>query len=149
MLIRPATCAEDVQGIHAIEVACFSCPWHAVDIAIFLTSPDCVMLVAEEDGQILGYAGMRMVLDEGQIQNVATAPDARRRGVADALLSELFVLGKANALAMYTLEVRASNAAAQALYAKHGFAMVGRRRGYYTAPSEDAVLMTKTIEEQA
>lgn len=148
MLIRSAWSAEDVAHIHALETLCFSKPWRANDIAYFLSESDTVMLVAEEHGEILGYVGMRMVLDEGHIQNVATNPAYRRRGVAAALLRALFDLGRSRALAVYYLEVRASNHAAQALYTKYGFREVGRRRAYYTAPVEDAVLMTMTTEEQ-
>ena len=80
MLIRPAGHkANDVLGIYAIEEACFSRPWRSLDIACFLAEPDTTILVAEEAEQIIGYVGMRCVLDEGHIQNVAVAPSARRR----------------------------------------------------------------------
>ena len=149
MLIRPASCVtEDVLGIHAIEEACFSRPWRSLDIACFLGEADTLMLVAEEAGEILGYLGMRTVLDEGHIQNIATLPSARRRGVASALLDTLFDFGKSYRLAVYYLEVRASNLAAQALYSKYGFVETGRRKAYYVAPVEDAILMTRTVKEQ-
>ena len=78
------------------------------------------------------------------MDNIAVAPEARRRGVADALLSVLTSFGRDN-LAVLMLEVRASNLPAVALYEKHGFAAVGRRKNYYEAPKEDAVLMTLTF----
>ena len=100
--------------------------------------------MAEEDGAVLGYAVLSAVLDEGNLDNIAVAPEYRRRGVADALLGALTGFGR-ECLALLTLEVRASNAPAIALYEKHGFAAVGRRKNYYSAPREDAVLMTLTF----
>lgn len=147
MLIRYADGLADVQAVAALEQVCFSRPWRQIDIAYFTTEQSNVLLVAEEDGEVLGYVGMSMVLDEGQIQNIATAPAARRRGVASALIASLFEVGKSHDLAIYHLEVRASNQAAQALYHKHGFTEVGRRKSYYIAPTEDAVLMTKVVQK--
>ena len=91
---------------------------------------------------VLGYANFLHVLDEGDIGNVAVAPEFRRQGVADALLEALCARAAALDLAFLTLEVRASNAPAIALYRKHGFQTVGQRRNYYQKPDEDALLMT-------
>ena len=148
MLIRPATCtADDVLAIHAIEEVSFSQPWRPIDFSYFLCRPESILLMAEEDEALLGYVGMQMVLDEGHIQTIATSPEARRRGVATALLDALLAYGKEHALAVYYLEVRASNLAAQALYEKFGFVAVGRRKDYYKLPTEDAILMTRTEEQ--
>ena len=86
------------------------------------------------------------MLDEGYIDNVAVAPDARRHGVASALLDVFCRFGAAN-LAFLTLEVRRSNTAAIALYEKFGFQMAGLRPGYYQHPREDAVIMTREFEK--
>ena len=101
-----------------------------------------VFLIAEENGKLLGYVGMMHVLDEGYISNVAVAPEARRRGVAGALIRELLRRAEEKELSFVTLEVRESNAAAIALYERFGFRSVGRRKQYYEAPREDALLMT-------
>ena len=82
------------------------------------------------------------MLDEGYISNVAVHPDARRQGIGDALIDALAAKAAELELAFLTLEVRESNAPAIALYAKHGFHPVGKRKNYYDAPKEDAVLMT-------
>ena len=103
-----------------------------------------ILLALGEDGGILGYAVLSCVLDEGNLDNIAVAPEARRNGVADALLSTLTAFGREH-LARLMLEVRSSNAPALALYEKHGFAAVGRRKNYYDAPREDAILMTLTF----
>ena len=104
-------------------------------------------IVAEdgEEGNILGYAGLHAVLDEGYIDNIAVAPDARRHGVASSLLDVFCRFGEVN-LSFLTLEVRKSNAAAIALYEKHGFQRAGLRPGYYQHPREDAVIMTRKFE---
>ena len=100
-------------------------------------------IVAEgEDGSVLGYAGLHVILDEGYIDNVAVRPDCRRQGIADRLLNVFCRFGEEK-LAFLTLEVRPSNEAAVALYQKHGFQEAGRRRDYYEAPKEDALLLTR------
>jgi ribosomal-protein-alanine N-acetyltransferase len=103
-------------------------------------------LVAQgEDGTVLGYAGILVVLDEGYITNIAVEPAYRRQGIARELLQvfERFALG--NKLAFLTLEVRASNEAARALYTKEGYEEVGCRKNYYDYPKEDAIVMTKVF----
>ena len=89
---------------------------------------------------------MLIAVDEGQITNVAVHPDYRRRGLASAVLNSLMRYARSCHAESVTLEVRASNAAAIALYKKAGFSEVGRRRGFYTKPTEDAVLMTARIK---
>ena len=129
--------------IEAIEQACFSVPWTRGQLAAQLDENRHVFLAAVSDGRVLGYVGMMYVLDEGYIANVAVAPEARRQGVGSALISALLHRADALELAFVTLEVRASNAPAIALYAGFGFEPVGRRKNYYDKPSEDALLMTK------
>ena len=129
--------------IEAIEQACFSMPWTRGQLAAQLDGDRHVFLAAVDDDRVLGYVGMMYVLDEGYISNVAVAPEARRKGVGNALIAELLKRAEAMALAFVTLEVRPSNAAAIALYAGFGFEPVGRRKNYYDKPSEDALLMTK------
>lgn len=133
--------------IAALEKCCFPAdPWSERLFRAALDDPRTAVLAAVGDGgAVLGYAVVSSVLDEGNLDNIAVAPAHRRRGVADALLSALAGLGCAG-LSRLMLEVRASNAAAIALYEKHGFAAVGRRKNYYAAPREDAVLMTLTFE---
>ena len=95
------------------------------------------------DGTVLGYVGMMYVLDEGYISNVATDLPWRRQGIADALIGRLCAICEGLRLSFVSLEVRAGNAPAVALYEKHGFAPVGLRKNYYERPREDAVIMTK------
>jgi len=133
---------EHVPQIAALERACFSRPWSEAMLQNELWNDSAVIIVAEgEDGTVLGYAGLQTVLDEGYINNVAVGEAFRRQGVADEIIAAFVRFGQAK-LAFLTLEVRASNTPAIALYAKHGFAEVGRRKNYYDDPKEDAVLMT-------
>ncbi|RKJ81530.1 ribosomal-protein-alanine N-acetyltransferase [Butyricicoccus sp. 1XD8-22] len=130
-----------IAGISEVERQCFREPW----------SPDAlreelgrgIFLAAVEGGTVAGYAGCQTVLDEGYITNVAVLPAFRRQGIAGALIAEL--LRRAEGLSFVTLEVRASNAAAIALYEKYGFEPVGTRRGFYRQPVEDALLMTRRL----
>lgn len=85
--------------------------------------------------------------DEGYITNVAVFPPYRRRGAAGKLLDVFLCFARANHLAFLTLEVRPSNAAAIALYTRFGFREAGRRRNYYDLPKEDALILTRTFEE--
>ena len=143
--ITPAA-NEHLPQLTALERICFPAdPWSETLYRAALDNPAVAILLAQgEDGALLGYAVLSTVLDEGNLDNIAVAPEARRRGVADALLDVLTGFGREN-LAALMLEVRASNAPAIALYEKHGFAAVGRRKNYYDAPREDAILMTLTF----
>ena len=135
--------AEHVPQVAALERTCFSHPWTEDMLRQELWNDAAVIVVAEgEDGTVLGYAGLQAVLDEGYINNVAVERDARRHGVASALLDVFCRFGAAK-LAFLTLEVRASNAPAIALYEKYGFQRAGLRPKYYDKPREDAVIMTR------
>lgn len=137
---------EDLPAVAALEKTCFPAdPWSEALFRDALDNPAVAILLAEgEDGAVLGYAVLSVVLDEGNLDNIAVAPEHRRRGVADALLGALTGFGREH-LSLLMLEVRASNAPAIALYEKHGFTAVGRRKNYYDAPREDAVLMNLTF----
>lgn len=147
MRIRDAR-AGDAGAIGALERQCFADPWPEEAVAAYINGGNCLMLCAEgEGGELLGYVGMQHVLDEGYIGNVCTAPQHRRRGVARALLAELEARSRRLGLAFLTLEARASNAAAIALYEGAGYGRVGTRPGYYQHPAEDAVIMTLFLKE--
>ena len=132
--------------LEALERSCFSMPWTREMLSSQLPDEHHVFLAAVEEGKILGYVGMMQVLDEGYISNVAVAPEARRQGIGDKLIAALLERARSAALSFVTLEVRAGNAPAIALYEKHGFRPVGLRRGYYDCPKEDALLMTLFFE---
>lgn len=136
-----------LEALAEIERACFSEPWSVQALQEELGHG--LFLVAEESEQVVGYVGCQTVLDEGYITNVAVHPACRRRGAARALLTALAEQARAQALSFVTLEVRASNAAAIALYTQAGYVPVGRRPRFYRSPEEDAVLMTLFLKEES
>ena len=144
-----------MNGDHLDEVAeleriCFSTPWSRNMLAEELENDLSAFLVALDDqGRVAGYAGVQVVLDEGYITNVAVRPDCRRQGVASQLLQVFLNFAEGNHLAFLTLEVRASNYDAIALYGCKGFRSVGRRPNYYEHPKEDAIIMTKEFHYDA
>ena len=98
-------------------------------------------LVAQRDGAVVGFAGMLYAADDGHVTTVATDPEHRRTGVATALLAGLAADARRRGAQAMTLEVRASNEAALALYRRFGFAPAGVRKGYYSDNGEDALVL--------
>ena len=119
-----------VAPIAALEKLCFCDPWSENSIAYELTSRLSYWLVAVEDGVVVGYIGSQSVLGESDMMNVAVHPDHRRKGIAEKLIAALSEGLKERNNVCLTLEVRASNAPAIALYDKLGFTQVGRRPNY-------------------
>ncbi len=145
--IRRATEA-DVAQIHEIETLCFAMPWSEASIMHDMTENVVARWLVMDDGEgrVLAYAGMWFVLDEAHVCNVAVHPDHRRRGYGERIFNALCELAMENSMAMMTLEVRRSNAAAQALYHKCGFIDVGYRKRYYEDNREDALIMYREFE---
>ena len=143
--------ADHLEELEKLERLCFSRPWSRKMLAEELENQCAAFLVAQdgETGQVIGYAGLLVVADEGYITNVAVDPSRRRQGVAAQLLQIFDNFARGNQLAFLTLEVRPSNTAAIALYQGFGFREVGRRRNYYDLPKEDALILTKYYTEEA
>ncbi len=135
-----------VPAIAQLESICFSCPWSENSVASELTNALSLWLVAEEDGRVAGYIGSQTVCEESDMMNVAVHPDFRRRGIGEALVKALETELRARGSHCLTLEVRASNAPAIALYEKLGFSQVGLRKNYYRDPKEDALILRKEWE---
>ena len=131
-----------IKDIASLEALCFSEPWSEEGIleAYRLGTK---FFVAESDKNLMGYIGIKAVVDEGYITNVAVYPQYRRMGVAAALLNKVFDFAKEKGLSFVSLEVRASNTQAVSLYQKTGFKEEGRRKDFYRLPREDALIMTK------
>ena len=132
----------DLGWISALERESFSAPWTEAQLGRLCRGEGGALFAAFLDGAPAGYAGLETVLDEAGVTNVCTAPEMRRRGVGRALVEALLREAESRGAAFLTLEVRASNAAARALYAAAGFEDVGLRPGYYERPREDAAIMT-------
>ena len=137
--------AHHVSQVAELEKLCFSAPWSANSIAHELTTDYSFWLVAEDDGAVVGYIGSQIAFPEADVMNVAVRPEYRRRGVGQILVEALSTHLRNIDCESLTLEVRASNAPAIALYEKLGFAQVGRRPGYYRNPKEDALILRKEL----
>ena len=140
--------ADHLDQVAELERICFSTPWSRNMLAEELENALSAFLVALDDGDnVVGYAGLQVILDEGSITNVAVRPDCRRQGIAGKLLQVFLDFARGNHLAFLTLEVRASNYDAIALYGSQGFREAGRRKNYYEHPREDAIIMTKEFTD--
>ena len=136
--------AAHVSQVAAIETECFGREgWSEKSVAGELTNELALWLVAVDGGRVAGYVGSQTVCAETDMMNVAVTAEYRRRGIAEQLVTALVAELKAMGSHSLTLEVRASNAPAQALYDKLGFAQVGRRPRYYQNPREDALILRK------
>ena len=142
-IIRKLT-ADDAANVAIIEEQCFAEPWSASSL-LMLTQANAFGIVCKIDGTLAAYGGMICVLDEGQITNIATLPDFRRRGLAKKVLLAMLDEARERKLSFVTLEVRESNAAAIALYEQFGFVKLGKRPNFYRKPTEAAVIMEKKL----
>ena len=142
-------CEKTLSGAARLEELCFSSPWSRESLAL-LCREGAVGFAAVEyingEANVLAYGGMLTVLDEGQITNIATHPEARRRGLAEMVTRALVEYGEKNGIVLFSLEVRESNFAAMALYEKLGFVRAGVRKNFYKLPTENAVIMIKETE---
>lgn len=142
MIIAKMT-AEHVPQIALLEKLCFHDPWSENSIASELNNPLSLWLVAMEGDSVVGYVGSQTVLGWTDMMNVAVHPDYRRKGIGEQLVISLEKELKKLESTCLTLEVRASNEPAKALYYKLGFLEVGRRKNYYRNPKEDALILRK------
>ncbi len=138
--------AADLDRVVAIEKDGFRSPWSRDLLARELTHAWSTCLLAVEDGSdgaevILGFIVFWLVHDEVHVLNIATALEARRRGIGRALMDEAAEAGRRRGAALSTLEVRRSNAPAIALYRQLGYRQVGVRPNYYADEGEDAIVM--------
>jgi len=139
VLIR-AMAVEDVPAVSAIDRVCFSYPWTEATFVAETASTVGYYRVAERAGEVVGYIGSQMILDEAHITTFGVRPDQRRHGVGERLLADLLRKAVRGGCHRVTLEVRETNAPAICLYRKYGFSPVSRRRAYYH-DGEDAVVM--------
>lgn len=134
-----------LDGIAALERACFSDPWSRTSIASELANEWSLWFVAQDGETVAGYVGSQLVPPEADMMNLAVGAQWRRQGVAQQLLNTLFSALREREITSLALEVRESNAAAQSLYEKNGFVLAGRRPKYYVNPIEDARILRKEL----
>ena len=133
-----------VASVAAIEKECFGRDaWSEKSVAGELTNALALWLVAVEGEIVAGYVGSQTVCNETDMMNVAVTADFRRRGIGEQLVTALVEELKTIDSHCLTLEVRASNTSAQAMYEKLGFVEIGRRPRYYQNPKEDALILRK------
>ncbi len=142
VVIRPAG-PDDLAGMLRIEQVAFSDPWSAESFLPEFTEEYSFVRVADLDGSVAGYVIARIVARQGEIANIAVAPEHRGTGLGGQLLDAAVAAAEAAACEAVWLEVRESNTAARRLYASRGFALIGRRRRYYRLPVEDALVLRR------
>jgi [ribosomal protein S18]-alanine N-acetyltransferase len=132
----------DVPELAVIEPRCFSDPWSAAGFHEMLSAPYILGLIAEpRQRSIAGYLVARVVDEEGEILNLAVAPEHRRKGIGALLLESALDALRTRGVVAVFLEVRVSNQAAIHLYQAKGFRPIGQRHGYYRRPVEDAMVL--------
>lgn len=135
--------ASDAYEVSQIERQVFSMPWTEKDFVEMAEADYAHYYVAEIDGVIAGYCGIRNIAGEGEISNVAVAESYRRKGIGRALLEYMLKEASFHEIGDCTLEVRLSNVPAIRLYESLGFKSEGIRPGFYDRPREDALIMWK------
>ena len=134
---------DDLDAVHAIELASFSTPWPSNAYrSELMTNRLATYLVARIGDEVVAYGGMWLMVDEAHITTFAVHPAWRRQRLADRLLLAFLDLARDRRAREATLEVRLSNLPARRLYEKYGFRPVGLRPRYYSDNNEDALIMT-------
>lgn len=141
MIVIRTMSERDSSAVWELEKKCFSVPWSEESIRAMFSEKGYWNLTARDDGSLVGYIGMKAVLDEADITNVAVDPDRRRQGIGKMLLRGLLAKAGDMGIRRIFLEVRVSNTAARALYEQAGFRTVDVRKNYYEKPKEDAYIM--------
>jgi len=143
VIIQPVKSLEQIDAVLAIEEASFSNPWTREMYLAELENPGVsfCFLASDVEGRSIGFCSFWRVLDELHINNLAVIPERRRTGVGSALLGFVLQEGARLGAQRATLEVRRSNDAARFLYERFGFTVAGIRRGYYSRPVEDALVL--------
>lgn len=142
MIIRKMR-QEDIKQVSRIEGDSFSTPWSENAFLRAMEDEHTLYLVAEQEDTILGMCGVRNILGEGEITNVAVDAGARGRGIGRRLMEELLKKGEDLGIQCFTLEVRGSNQPAVQLYQSIGFVVEGVRKNFYEQPVEDGLIMWK------
>lgn len=138
--IRNMTAA-DIEDIYELEKLSFKTPWSKKSFEEELENKMARYVVAEIEGQVVGYCGVWIIVDEGHITNVAVHPEFRSQGIGKQLVEHLINICKDEEVYKLTLEVNTNNTVAQSLYQSFGFESHGVRKGYYTDTNEDAMIM--------
>ena len=146
MTVVRAAGSADIPEIAEIERSCFSPPWSEKSLAEEIGPEDTFFAAAaEQGGRILGFCIARMAGDEAELYQIAVREDERRKGTAALLMESLLVWAAERGAGKIFLEVREGNSPAVGLYLRYGFSVISRRKDYYSAPAEDALIMERTV----
>jgi ribosomal-protein-alanine N-acetyltransferase len=142
VVLAPLT-VKDLAEVAGIESVSFTAPWPTSAYTTELTTNRLARYIgARVLGELVGFGGIWLMVDEAHVTTMAVLPEHRRAGVATALLLELLQEARRGGARVATLDVRVSNVDAQRLYRAFGFIEVGRRVRYYDDNGEDALIMT-------
>ncbi|MFW6040015.1 MAG: ribosomal protein S18-alanine N-acetyltransferase [Gemmatimonadota bacterium] len=147
LVLRPMQEA-DLRHVLHIERRSFTIPWSDATFRGLLRRRSTALLVAEQAGEVVGYAVLWFAADEAELGDMAVLPEERRRGLGRRLLDGALTEATRRGAKRLYLEVRESNTAARSLYRRAGFEAVGRRSDYYSEPTEDAILMMRRLESE-
>lgn len=136
---------DDIAAISQMEREYFGQPWSESSIATYAEKGNTIFVVARRGSDVVGYIAILCIMDEGNLVSIAVHENCREMGIATELLDIAYERALARGVAKIHLEVRESNEAAIRMYEKEGFAEVGRRRGFYSKPAEDAILYLKEL----
>lgn len=134
-----------LASVAELEALCFAHPWTAEGLKTLTGEGGVGFAAVDERGKVISYAGMVIAADTGDITDVATHPDFRRRGISRCVMEELLRYAREKALISVALDVRVSNSGAIALYEGLGFSIAGKRPRFYRTPPEDAYVMIKQL----
>jgi ribosomal-protein-alanine N-acetyltransferase len=140
----------DLAEVQSIEKTCFTNPWGLRSFQHELHNRDTILKVAVQNSRIVGYVCMRSILDITHLLNLTVIPALRRKGLGTMLFQDALRELRRNRpdAGALTLEVRESNSAAIRLYENAGFKVIGKRKGYFQKPHEDAVIMELALSNR-
>lgn len=142
--VEPMT-ENDISFIAQLEKECFSAPWSENAVKEELKNENAVFFTAKLMGENVGYMGMHIVLDECYVANIAVKNEHRRKGIGRTLLKYAEEKAREKNCTFISLEVRVSNESAIALYCTEDYEKKGERKNFYSDPTENALIMTKTL----
>lgn len=134
---------QDIDAVARLEKECFSSPWSKASLRESLSQPYVVFVVATVEEKVVGYGGIYIVNDDGEITNIAVTGSMRGRGVGKMLLEKINEECEKRQVKAIVLEVRESNEVAIGLYEKMGYSRIGIRKNFYDKPRENALIMWK------
>lgn len=135
----------DLPALAQLEQECFTDPWSIQTIRATYENPLSLNAAIRQNGRVIAYAMAYNIQGELELLQIAVSPRHRRQGLGKRLLQQIIAMAKSQSAASILLEVRDSNAPARALYESLGFAQTARRKNYYSAPVEDALIMTLVL----